>query len=641
MEPSNDSTFEFLRHSAGIDLTIHQQSEMQRLVKVLRYGSQFQTIFVEIADPVLRESLISRLDEVLTGGKKSFKVDLSDLIWQDVGEFKAMLLKKNMEGVGIIHLVNGDVWFNDDRLHWLNIQREALAHALKCRLVFWLPASSLDQIALQAADLWSWRSGVYDLSDLSFSNDAPSFISEQYAGDSTADKNFGERVQRIAVLREWLSRVEDEELRRPLLEELADLLLDMGDANSSLKIRRENLLPIYEEAKNEYMVAFTWQKIADILELKGELDQALEIRQKKVLEIYQGLHNERACAIVFGQIADILQARGELDETLKIRFEKELPVYEKIGDEKSRVVTLGQIADIFEKRGNLNEALRVRRDEILPVYEKNGDIRAKSITLGKIANILEVRGELNEALRIRRDEELPVYEKLGDVRSRIVTVGEIADILETQGDVIEALRMRREEVLPVYEKLGDVRGRAIVLGKIAGTYRSLGKFDEALHILEREALPVFEKLNDPTLLASGYGEIAMILKGLGRKDDALRILKENVLPLYEKVGAIRSRALELSKVAEILYERGDFDEVIRIHEQEILPVCEQTEDFLSYITASLNLATCLIKCGRPEDIQKARIIVGKVREISKKFELKNTAPSLLKIQKILDEMVPP
>ncbi len=189
----------------------------------------------------------------------------------------------------------------------------------------------------------------------------------------------------------------------------------------------------------------------------------MRIRREEVLPVFEKLGDVRSRAITLGKIADILVNEGQLDEAMRIRRQEELPVFEKLGDVRERAITLGQIADILAKKGQLDEAMRIRREEELPVYEKLGDVRSRAVTLGKIADILVKKGQLDEAMRIRRQEVLPVYEKLGDVRSRAVTLGKIADILVKKGQLDEAMRIRREEVLPVSKKLGDQEGIAHTL----------------------------------------------------------------------------------------------------------------------------------------------------------------------------------
>jgi tetratricopeptide (TPR) repeat protein len=182
----------------------------------------------------------------------------------------------------------------------------------------------------------------------------------------------------------------------------------------------------FQAAGDARAAAIAAGQIADILERRGETDEALRIRCEEMLPVFERLGDVRERAVTMGRIADILQDRSKTDEALRFRREEELPVFERLGDVRERAVTMGRIADILQARGETDEALRIRREEQLPVFERLGDVRERAVTMGRIADILQDRGETDEALRIRREEELPVYERLGDVRSHVVTLAWIS-----------------------------------------------------------------------------------------------------------------------------------------------------------------------------------------------------------------------
>src|SRR5207245_858062 len=157
--------------------------------------------------------------------------------------------------------------------------------------------------------------------------------------------------------------------------ELAPFLLELGDRRVTLgELDRAHevfarLCGIAAAGHDEHILAVARGRIADILVQRGELDEALRIRRDAELPGYTRLGDVRSIAVTQGQIADILAQRGELDEALRIRREEELPVYTRLGDVRSIAVTQGQIADILAQRGELDEALRIRREE-LPVYTR-------------------------------------------------------------------------------------------------------------------------------------------------------------------------------------------------------------------------------------------------------------------------------
>jgi tetratricopeptide (TPR) repeat protein len=198
----------------------------------------------------------------------------------------------------------------------------------------------------------------------------------------------------------------------------------------------------------DYRAAAVMQgQIADILMQRGVLDEALRIRTEEVLPVYRQLGDVSSVAVTQGKIADILMQRGVLDEALRICRQEVLPAFQQLGDVRSVAVTQGKIADILMQRGALDEVLRIRTEEQLPVYRQLGDVRELAITQGKIADILMQRGALDEALRICRQEMLPAFQQLGDVRELAVTQGKIADILTRRGALDEALAYYQQQLV--------------------------------------------------------------------------------------------------------------------------------------------------------------------------------------------------
>ncbi|MFO7563036.1 MAG: CHAT domain-containing protein [Enhygromyxa sp.] len=292
---------------------------------------------------------------------------------------------------------------------------------------------------------------------------------------------------------------------------------------------------------------------ADILQVRGELDEALRIRREELLPVYARLGEVREWAVTMSKVADILQAKGELDEALRIRREEQLPIYERLGDVRSRAVTMSKVADILQVRGELGEALRIRCEEELPVYRRLGDVREQAMTLGKVADILRARGELDEALRILREEELPVYERLGDVRSRAATMGAVAYILRTKGELDEALRIHQIEQLPVFERLGDVRSRAVTMGKVADILQARGELGEAVRIRRQEELPVYERVGDVRELLVGRTNLALTLVQRGRKEDSSEVEELLALALRD---ARRLRLPEAQQIEQLIRHLG-------------------------------------------------------------------------------------
>ncbi|MCW5704775.1 MAG: CHAT domain-containing protein [Bradyrhizobium sp.] len=419
------------------------------------------------------------------------------------------------------------------------------------------------------------------------------------------------------------------------ISEISNVLEMRGDLDEALRIRRHEVLPIYEASGDVRHYAVTLDEISDILETRGDLDEALRIRLEEVLPVFEKLGQVRSRAVTLDKIADIFEVRGDLDEALRIRREEELPALERLGDIRGHAAVMGKIANILRGRGEVVEALRIWREEVRPVYERLGDVRLHAIATGNIADGLQAQGDLNEADRIRREEELPVYEKLGDVRERATTMDKIADVLELRGKVDEALRIRHEQVLPAYEQVGYVRGRAITLRAIAHTLQARGELDEALRTLREEVLPIFDRLRDVRERAMTMVAIADMLELRGNLDEALRIRREELLPVFKRLGDVHSCAGTMRQIANTMIARGELDAVLRILSEEVLPIYTRLGNVQDRAGTMADIAH--VRLMRGESSEALRILREEVLPVyDHQGDVRNRAAAMGKIADVLE-----
>ncbi len=295
----------------------------------------------------------------------------------------------------------------------------------------------------------------------------------------------------------------------------------------------EQLCIVERSRGNEHQFAVARGQMADILVDRGELDEALRIRREEQLPVFERQGDVRAIAVTKGRIADILRAWGELDEALRIRREEELPVYTRLGDVRAIAITQGKIADILIARGKLDEALRIRREEELPVYKQLGDVHSVAVTQGQIADILVDRGELDEALRIRREEQLPVYTRLRDVRAIAITQGNIASTLALAGD-LDAAKQLNVTRLATNRTLNDADG-------IAATQLDLALIDLAQGDIESgferlvESWNVFLKIGRAEGIAAVGAVLGQLLAANDATEAATQVLSLSI-EAYHKLG---------------------------------------------------------------------------------------------------------
>ena len=490
---------------------------LQRLVNGRR---SFTLCFLTYSDSFYRDEAADFLEGRL-GAHVRVAIDPEERIGTEVLFDR---LSADPDG-GPAQLMGLEFWSEglDDLLGRLNQRREALAERCPRPLLFWVLSRDLPAVATRAADLWAWRSGVFDFTlPPTGIRTAPNPLRLDGPVVHAAD-----REARIRKLESYLKQ------RSRLGPTDVDLFLDLGDLQRSLgNVAEAETAYLHAQKGAETLgeqrrQGIAQRKVAEIMQMRGELDDALRMLNEQ-LPVFKEIGDVRSCALTHTRIAAILQERGQFDDALRI-LNEQLHVFEKLGDVRSQATTQVRIANVLQDRGQLHEAMQILAQQ-LPVFEELGDARLRALAQAGIVDVLLAQGQLDDAKRIMTEEQLPVFEQLGDIRSRALIQSRIADVLQVRGQLEDALRTRTEEELPVYEQLGDIRSRAICQGKIADIMEERGQLEDALRIRTEEELPVYERLGDVRSRAITQGEIADILQELGKPEEALRIYEQQVVP---------------------------------------------------------------------------------------------------------------
>ncbi|MCK6412310.1 MAG: hypothetical protein L6Q55_07785 [Azonexus sp.] len=291
------------RQLLGCELPPAQQTSYRRLLTTALHGAPFQFVLCEIFDQTRRDRLIEIIDQAAaTAGLSSHRIDCRELPDSAGLEVLEALLNDLAARHTILHLCGFDHWLSRERWQALNIRRDAIAARCRARLLWWLDPDSVRQCALEAPDLWAWRSGVYD-----FTNTTPPTLPTQASYAPTIDpRSTLERTQRIGQIKAWLQQNPPDELRLPLLDELATLLQDFGQLDEALRIRLNEEMLGYEELGDVHSLLMTEANIAitlikrghsqDLPEVRRRLQRALELAEqmqlpKEISTIHQYLDN--------------------------------------------------------------------------------------------------------------------------------------------------------------------------------------------------------------------------------------------------------------------------------------------------------------------------------------------------------------
>ena len=560
------------RVRASWPLRSEHSGALLRLRRLVENRQSFVLCFLTYSDSAYRETVAGFLAELLDA---RLRVAIDCKVRVGTEELFGRLSDPTY--VGPAQLSGLESWPDglDDLLTRLNYRREAFAARCQRPLLIWIRERDLQTVATGAADLWAWRSGVFDFSLPAVPVRAePHYVrTDPIAADRPA------RQQRLADLQRYLRA-------RPSLKAAdADLLVELGDLQASLGHP--------EDAEQSYSKALTAVSATD---------------------------DRRRRAVVQGRIADTLVARGDLDEALRIRREEQIPVYERLGDERSSLPLRGVRSPIFcscagnwtrrcasggKRRSRSTSALgmcvrachyagsrsptfcscagnwtrrcasggkrRSRSTSALAMCVRLPSPGVGSPTFCSCAGTWTRRCASGGKRRSRSTSALAMCVRLpspgaGDRRHSAVARGpgrgaahpegggdpclrtpwgrtfaciargKMADILRARGELDEALRIRREEQVPVYERLGDVRSLAIAGSDRRHSAVARGPGRGAAHP---------EGRGDPGVRAPWGRAFACHRPGQDRRhsaargdlDEALRIRREEQIPVYERLGS--------------------------------------------------------------------------------------------------------
>ena len=458
----------------------------------------------------------------------------------------------------------------DNLLARLNLRREALAERCRRPVLVWTLSTQVNAVAMQAADLWAWRTGVFEF--VLPKGPRPGQTIAYSPFFSLADEDVNKRRSRIERLDSYLAK------RPVMLTSDVDLLCELG----ALRLLLRDVAgaeAAYAQAQDACwrigdpnLRAAVECGIADVLDARGQWAQAQRLREEQV-PVLKAARDIHAAALAQLKIADGLRIRGRFAEAMPILVNEVIPTYERLQDNLSKAIALDGVADMHFVAGRLDEALRIHQER-LPIFEQLGERRRQAQVHTQIAAVLLARGQFDGAFRTMADTVLPLWDELKDVHASTVARSRIGDIHQARGELDEALRIRTAVQLPVFERLGDFRSAAITRGQMATICQARGQLDEALRLCAEEELPLYEQLGDQHCKAAALGRLANILQARWQLEEALNIRRDEELPLYQALGDVRGHAIAQGKIADILDQLGHADEARGLRASMECPIDE-------------------------------------------------------------------
>ena len=175
----------------------------------------------------------------------------------------------------------------DNLLTRLNHRREALAKRCARPLLFWVLSRDLGAVATGAADLWAWRSGVFDFTLPALPRTGALHRSRigQEMADTPRRRARMEELQKYLAARSSLRPIDVD-----LLVELGDLRRSLGEVVEAEDAysRAQDALSNMDDRRRQ---AITRGRIADLLEARGQPGEALGIYERHVLPDVEAIGN--------------------------------------------------------------------------------------------------------------------------------------------------------------------------------------------------------------------------------------------------------------------------------------------------------------------------------------------------------------
>jgi len=453
------------------------------LERAIRWSQGFTLLFVQCNAPIrrdaLRQSLAERFDPdvVLSLRLERSIVSLREEIRQHWNETKVPIA---VEVVGL----EASILDHSPVLGRLNHDRELLRQTIPCALILWMPEFALDCVARGAPDFWAWRSGVFEVPDVSPSRLSTSIEPQFLDWRGLASLGLEEKQDALTQLDSRLKHVGSEAtnahggaLVRSLLLQKASLMTAQGAYAEALSVLRD----VLQRA----------------IEADDKADEA------------NALHNLGSIEFRVGRYA----AARELTE-------KSLEIAQRIGHRAGEAAGLHQLAVIASEQGQSQQA-REYFAKSLSVTEAIGDLGGKASILQHLANIDLEEGKADSA-RIMANQSLALREKLGEKAGIASALHLLASIDMSEGNSAAA-RKRLSESLMIRQALGDRPGIAATMHQLGSIELAEGNLRSAAEAFKR-SLQENQALDNRAGIAHSLHQLAIIALLIDRQDLAVPLL---------------------------------------------------------------------------------------------------------------------
>jgi tetratricopeptide (TPR) repeat protein len=350
-----------------------------------------------------------------------------------------------------------------------NVQRDAFPRLCPYPVVFWLLPIASTLFALEAPDLWHWRSATFQFTGPA---DGRRTLENSLLGmplDESKNLPHVEKAGRIALLRDLLSELENSEDR---------------DTKGN-KARRAGLL-------SELGLAYGFISHAE--QVKTCLQEAVDL--------YREIGDRRNEGSALCNLGNAYEALGEMQKAIGY-YEQALTITREVGDRRAESSVLTGLGAAYADLGEMQKAVGYY-EKSLAIAREVGDRRIEGMNLGNLGVVYRRLGETEKAVGYY-EKSLAIARELGDRHVEGIALGNLGNSYATLGELEKAIGYS-EQALTIARELGYRRGEGLALGSLGSAYRKLGQTKKAIELLS-QALAIGQEIKDSHILNSFTDEL--------------------------------------------------------------------------------------------------------------------------------------
>lgn len=348
---------------------------------------------------------------------------------------------------------------------------------------------------------------------------------------------------------ELITKIENEQKERDILERLGDVNKTIGNYENSLEFY-ESIPKLDSDPQYQQKIH---RKMASVLEREGDFMGALKTLEK-------GLSNRfgeslETCRLLCRK-GYVEMRQGEYEAAEK-DFLKAIDIAKEMGDDEEPAKIHQGLGNVYLYKGAYEKSLR-HLEKSLQMWRDLSDLDGEAATLNSLGIVYLNKGDLDISLEYYT-KSLDIREKMGDKRDIHSTLNNIGTIYLKKGEMDKA-KKNYEKSLEIWRKIGDMQGIAISLINMGEYHLRKGDFKKSLEN-QRESLDISININFKKGEAASLSNIGKIHLQEGELEEAKKAYTKS-LELCKKIGYKSLIANPLRGLAEVFYLEGDLEKAL-------------------------------------------------------------------------------